>query len=151
MGYKQKGVAMHFGVWLACFVVFIIVEIATQGLVSAWFAVGSLAAAATSYLGGGIVAQITVFAFSTTVVLVLLRPLAATFLNAKDIEKTNVSAVVGKDAIVKTKIDNINASGLVEIDGVSWTARSEGGEIIPEGKIVEVIRVEGVKVFVKEK
>ena len=35
------------------------------------------------------------------------------------------------------------------IDGKTWTARSEDGNIIPAGEQVEVVRMEGVKLFVR--
>lgn len=47
-------------------------------------------------------------------------------------------------------MDNENAVGAVYIDGKTWSARSEDGEIIPAGEIVTIVKMEGVKLFVKK-
>ena len=63
-------------VWLGLTVVFFIVEGATVGLVSTWFALGALAAMVISLLGGELWLQILVFVTVSTVTLAMLRPLA---------------------------------------------------------------------------
>ena len=50
-----------------------------------------------------------------------------------------------------TEIDNVNAKGMVVIDGVEWTARSKDNRVIPKETLVEVVEVSGVKVIVKVK
>ena len=45
--------------------------------------------------------------------------------------------------------------GAVEIEGTkwcgkTWTARSEDGNIIPKGKMARIVRMEGVKLYVRE-
>ena len=32
----------------------------------------------------------------------------------------------------------------------TWTARSEDGNIIPKGKMARIVRMEGVKLYVRE-
>ena len=41
------------------------------------------------------------------------------------------------------------SGGAVYVGGKTWTARSEGDEIIPAGAQVTVTRIEGVKLLVK--
>jgi membrane protein implicated in regulation of membrane protease activity len=53
-----------------------------------------------------------------------------------------------ENSVVEEKIDNISASGMVKIDGVEWTARSEDGSVIEKGTRVRIVKIEGVKVFV---
>ena len=36
----------------------------------------------------------------------------------------------------------------MKLGGMEWTARSTSGESIPEGSVVKVDKVEGVKIFV---
>ena len=62
---------------------------------------------------------------------------------------TNSDRVIGETAVVTESIDNIQAKGSVKVQGQLWTARSENGEVIPEGSQVTVIRIEGVKLIVK--
>ena len=66
-------------------------------------------------------------------------------------EKTNVDSIIGRTAKVVTEIDNVNAKGMVVIDGVEWTARSKDNRVIPKETLVEVVEVSGVKVIVKVK
>ena len=41
------------------------------------------------------------------------------------------------------------ATGEVTLNGMDWTARSEDGSVIEEGKRVTVVSVQGVKLIVK--
>ena len=62
-----------------------------------------------------------------------------------------MNGMIGREAKVTVEIDNFNQTGTVLLNGVEWTARSmEDKNIIPSGSRVEICRVEGVKVFVKE-
>ena len=46
------------------------------------------------------------------------------------------------------EISNEKATGRVRLGAMEWTARSSAGQVIPEGTLVQVDKVEGVKVFV---
>ena len=61
---------------------------------------------------------------------------------------TNVDSVVGSTGLVTASIDNVTAAGQVKLGAMEWTARSTSGASIPEGTLVKVDRIEGVKVFV---
>ena len=47
--------------WLAIFIVLLIIEIATMGLTTIWFAGGALIAAIASYAGANLTIQILLF------------------------------------------------------------------------------------------
>ncbi|MDY4599154.1 MAG: NfeD family protein [Candidatus Faecousia sp.] len=47
-------------------------------------------------------------------------------------------------------MDNENTTGAVYIDGKTWTARSEDGDVIARGSMVTIVRMEGVKLFVRK-
>ena len=47
------------------------------------------------------------------------------------------------------EIDNLKNTGRVRVGKDEWRADSETGEIIPEGKMVEVSRVDGTHLVVK--
>ena len=53
------------------------------------------------------------------------------------------------EAKVTETVDNENATGAVYIDGKTWTARSDSGEIIEKGKMAKIVRMEGVKLYVR--
>ena len=133
--------------WFALLVVFIWAEAATVNMVSAWFAVGSLAALVGSLLGAKLWLQVALFLVVSGVMLALLRPIAKKYFTPR-ITKTNVDALAGKTCLCVTAIDNLNGVGQVKIGDVEWSARSTTGEPISAGEQVRIDRVEGVKVYV---
>ena len=62
--------------WLAALVALLALEAATVGLVSLWFAVGSLCALLTSFFVSNIWVQFAVFLAVSFLCLVIIRPLA---------------------------------------------------------------------------
>ena len=64
---------------------------------------------------------------------------------------TNADRVLHHNARVTETIDNSRPTGAVYIDGKTWTARSEDGTVIAKDTMVEVVRMEGVKLFVIKK
>lgn len=137
-------------VWVAVMALAAFVEAATPVLVSIWFSVGALVAMLAAYFGASLPAQLLLFVFVSIAALVVARPLAKRFLDPH-IVPTNADRLLGEEAQVTEAIDNEHATGAVYIDGKTWTARSEDGEVIPAGESVEVIRMEGVKLFVRPK
>lgn len=135
--------------WIAAIVIFGIAEAATAGLVSIWFVVGSVAALLAVQLDAQLWVQIVVFLAVSIAALVATRPLARKMLD-KTIVPTNADRALRRTAKVVEEIDNENACGAVYVDGKTWTARSEDGEIIAKDSIVTVVRMEGVKLFVRK-
>ena len=135
--------------WFVLMCVFLVMEANTVSLVSVWFAAGSLAALIVRLLSGHPWLQAFVFFVVSVVTLAALRPVLRKYFTPK-LHKTNVDAVVGATGKVIEPIDNIQSIGRVKIGGMEWSARSSSGERIPEGTIVLVDRVEGVKVFVSK-
>ncbi len=133
--------------WLALLILFGVGEAVTVGLTSVWFAVGALGALICALAGGQVWLQIGVFLVLSGVSLALARPLAKKFLTP-GYSATNADRVIGADAVVVQEIDNLRGQGQVNIAGQAWTARSQNDTVIPEGTLVRVLRIEGVKVFV---
>ena len=137
--------------WLAIVIVLLVIEIATLGLTTIWFAGGALVACIAALLHANIWVQIVLFLVVSVLLLFFTRPLAVRYMN-KDRTKTNVDSMVGKEAVVTEAIDNLKAQGVVQVNGLECTARSEESqEVIPKGAIVEVGRVDGVKLIVRKK
>jgi len=134
--------------WFVLLVVFLVVEAACPiHLVSLWFAAGALVAAIISLLGGQLWLQVTAFLVVSVALLAALWPVVKKFIRPK-ITATNVDATVGSQGYVTAQVDNLNAQGQVKLNGMEWTARSTDGQIIPQGTLVKVDRIEGVKAFV---
>ena len=134
-------------IWMVLFLVFIWIESNTISIVSMWVAVGALAAAICGFLGGELWLQAVLFFAVSGVLLALLRPVVRKHFTPK-LTKTNVDAIVGTVGKVLKRIDNDSAEGQVKLGSMEWTARSTSGNIIEEGTLIRVDRVEGVKVFV---
>lgn len=134
-------------IWLCAFVLFLMVEAGTVSLVSIWFATGALAALVTSWLGGEMWLQIALFLVTSCVTLACLRPFVRRFISPK-VVPTNADSLVGTEVVLSVSVDNLKAQGEVVLNGVTWTARSTGGEPLEAGSIVRVDRIEGVRVFV---
>ena len=100
-------------------------------------------------LKGPVWLQLVLFLITAVVLLIFTRPVAVKYFN-KDRVKTNVGSIIGKQGIVTAEIDNLQATGKVAVSGQEWTARSiEEGITIPEGAVVQVEAVSGVKLMVR--
>jgi hypothetical protein len=62
--------------------------------------------------------------------------------------RTNIDALIGREAIAKTDIDPLDG-GVVKLLGELWLSRSDDETVIKEGSKVRVIRVEGVSLMVE--
>ena len=136
--------------WLIGVVVLLGIELATMGLTTIWFAGGALAAFLVTLLGCGRFLQIVVFLVVSFVLLFFTRPVAAKYFN-KQREKTNADRLIGKEAKVVEEIDNFNQKGIVIVNGMEWSARTEDDSVIEKEKKVEILEIRGVKLIVKEK
>lgn len=136
--------------WFILLLLFSIGEAVTVGLTSVWFAIGALGALLCALAGGNVWVQVLVFVVLSGVSLALVRPLAKKYLTP-GYSATNADRVIGQEAVVTQTIDNLRGQGQVNIAGQVWTARSQDEAAIPEGTLVQVLRIEGVKVFVTPK
>ena len=135
-------------IWIASIIVLLIIEGATSGLVTIWFAIGAVAALLAELIGAPIWLQAVVFLIVSFVTLVFTRPLAQRHLNNKT-QPTNADRLIGRECIVTERIDNIAGTGAVSVGGQTWTARAVSDEPIQPKAIAVVRRIEGVKLIVE--
>ncbi len=133
--------------WIILAIVFLAVEFGTVALISLWFVGGSVAALAVCLLGGPLWLQVLVFGLVSLALLLMVRPFLKKYIDPKKV-RTNVDAMRGKQAVLIETVDNLAATGSLELSGVVWTARSADGSVIPAGTVVTIQGVEGVKVLV---
>jgi len=137
--------------WLIIFVIALVVEIATMGLTSIWFAGGAIIAWMFAKIGFGTMVQIVVFVIASLLLLVLTRPIAVRFFNVER-QKTNAESLIGECAVVIEEVDTIKAQGRVEIHGMEWSAKTDEPDgKIAVGKVVVVDGIQGVKLIVRDK
>lgn len=134
--------------WFAAAAVLVIVEIATLGLTTIWFAVGALVAGFVNLAGANLLIQLIVFVVVTALMLMLTRPLAARYLNSQT-KRTNADSLIGEICLVTSPINNLKAEGQAIVKGQEWTARSIDGSLIPEGTQVRIVSISGVKLMVE--
>ncbi len=135
--------------WLVLLICCIVIEALTLGLTTIWFAGGALIAIFAALLQAPIFVQVILFFLVSLLLLFFTRPLAVKYFN-RDRVKTNVESMVGRQAIVLSEIDNVQCVGRVTVGGQEWSARSCDDRVrIPDGAVVRVTAVSGVKLIVK--
>lgn len=137
--------------WLVLMVILLVIEGLIPGLVSIWFALGSMAAFFAALAGAPLWLQMVLFIGVSTVALLVTRPLARKYINTTA-QPTNADMVIGKEAIVTEEINNVLGTGAVIVDGKVWTARMEDSKLTAcAGQKMEVLRIEGAKLIVQHK
>ena len=136
-------------VWIAALVIFVIAEAATAQLVTIWFAIGAAAAIVARVFGAKVGVQIAVFTVVSIVALLLTRPLAKKMTSQKA-QALNADRNIGKSAVVIEKIDGVEGTGRVKLDGMEWAAKSDSGDVIEKDAVVTVKSIEGVKLIVEQ-
>ena len=136
-------------VWLVAMIVLLIIEGIVPGLVSIWFAIGAFAAMISAILGAPLWLQVLWFFAVSILTLCLTRPFAKKYVNSRA-TPTNADMLIGKECVVTEEIDNVLGTGAVTVGGKVWTARTEEHDGKAEtGKVMTVVRIDGVKLIVK--
>lgn len=137
-------------IWLGAAGIFLIIEILTTGFLFFWLGISSFVAFILALLGLPIDIQIVAFALSTSIYLIFIKLLTDKLFPSKT-NPTNVNNLVGKTGIVTKDINNLEGTGLVKLNGETWSAISEDEDkIIEEKTKVTITQVKGVKLVVKE-
>ena len=136
-------------VWLVAMIVLLIIEGIVPGRVSIWFAIGAFAAMISAILGAPLWLQVLWFFAVSILTLCLTRPFAKKYVNSRA-TPTNADMLIGKECVVTEEIDNVLGTGTVTVGGKVWTARTEEPDGKAEtGKVMTVVKIEGVKLIVK--
>lgn len=135
-------------IWLGVVALSVFVEAVTMTLVSIWFAAGALCATFAAYAGASLTVQLMLFVGVSIAACAAVRPLARRYV-APNVVPTNADRLLGCEARVTEDINNGGSAGAVYVDGKTWTARSADGQFVPAGTVVEIERMEGVKLIVR--
>ena len=137
-------------IWLVIAVIMLVIEIATTGLATLWFAVGAIVAMIMDLCGASLVSQIIVMALVSIVCFILcmiwIKPKLES-LRKKNVQKTNADRLIGREGVVIVPFNSTEGKGQVKVDGQIWSAKS--GEDYTEGTKVTVKAIEGVKLVVE--
>ena len=137
--------------WGVLLVAFLVIEYATAGLTSIWFALGAagalISAAMAPYMEL-LWLQVLIFLVISGITLYFTRPLAKKYATVKE-TPTNANRVLEMVGVVREPIHNIDGTGAVFVGGKLWTARSADETPIDNGVQVDILRIEGVKLIVR--
>jgi len=137
--------------WLIAFIIFVGIEIATMALTTIWFAGGAFVAFLLALLGLSVEIQLAAFVIVSFLLLFLTRPFAQKYINHNTV-KTNIDSLIGAAARVTSEINNEAGTGTAVVNGQEWTARAlSEQDHYPAGTMVEIKRIDGVKLIVTEK
>lgn len=134
--------------WLLLSIIFTVIEVATLGLTTIWFALGALVMLLLSPLPIPFLWQILVFLIISSVLLIFTRPIAVKKLKVGR-EKTNTDSLIGEKALVIKDISEFD-KGLVKVHGMEWSAQSVDGQTVVKGERCIVERIEGVTLMVRK-
>lgn len=134
--------------WLVIAGLCFVIESFTVGFFVFWFGIGALITLAVSFFIDNIIIQTAVFIVSSSLLLILTKPLVKKFIKNVDTHPTNYQSLVGKEGIVLEDIDSINGSGQVKVNGELWSATSNTN--IEKNTKIKVIGVNGVKLNVEK-
>ncbi len=134
--------------WLIISGICLIIESITLGFFVFWFSIGAIFALLTSLFTSNIFIQSTVFIITSTLLLLLTKPLIKKFVKSPKSKPTNVYSIIGKEGIVLENIDNISSTGKVKINGELWSAISDNN--IEKGETIKVLSINGVKLKVEK-
>jgi membrane protein implicated in regulation of membrane protease activity len=113
-----------------------------------WFGIGALVALITTFFIGNIFIQASIFIITSTILLILTKPLVKKFVKTVDATPTNVNSLIGKEGIVLEDINSIDLNGKVKVNGELWSAISDTD--IEKGSKIKVVDISGVKVKVEK-
>ena len=134
--------------WLLLAGICVIIESFTLGFFVFWFAIGALFALIVSLFTTNIIIQSVVFVVTSTLLLLLTKPLIKSFVKMPKAKATNVYGLINKEGIVLENIDSLNSTGKVKVNGELWSAVSDTN--IPKDSKIKVLSIDGVKLKVQK-
>ena len=139
-----------FWIWTAVIICSIIVEIITADLISIWFTCGAVipfilaATNAVNYEW-----QIVIFVVVSVTLLASLRKITKKYLLRNSNLKTNVDSLIGQKFRLLHRTD-FETVGKIKVKDVDWSVIAEDQGTIEEGAVVEIVKIAGNKLIVKE-
>ena len=138
--------------WVAILIISIILEVRTNDVVSIWFMPAATVSLVLSFFFDdplqGLLVQVIAFVAVSGVSFIIFKIAFNKKIKKQKRGKTNITALIGERCLVTEEISNIHVKGAVNLNGRIWSARSvDQDDVIEEGTIVVVNRIEGVKLI----
>ena len=135
--------------WLILCGLCLIIEIFTVSFLMFFPGVGAFFAFIAALFGATVTVQCIIFALSSALMIIFIRPLVAKLFKTKDVAM-NSTALIGKRGVVLKDIQGDEKIGQVKVAGEIWSAICEDNNLIAKDSKITVVAISGVKLIVKE-
>jgi membrane protein implicated in regulation of membrane protease activity len=135
-------------IWATVGIILIIADLITLTFFLVFLGIGALITAVFTGIGitAGTNSQLICFAVSSLISMVLFRSMVKKMFGKKKGEM-EYSQLVGQKAYISSAI-SAGHEGKVSYRGSEWIAFSDSSEDIPEGSLVTIVSVDGIKLKV---
>ncbi len=134
--------------WFLFAIGLLIAEVTLSGFVALFFGIGAVVAGGTALVGFDLPTQIWIMAIVSLLGIIFGRKFLVSRVQVnKDVIKTNVDALIGREGVVTYKIPPFG-KGRILCNGESWSAESVAGIAIEEGEEVVIREIRGVTAIV---
>lgn len=134
-------------VWAVIGLVLLIAELATVSFILCFIGLGALIVALTTWIGltSSFASQLIVFTVSSLLLLFLLRKTARKLFAGH----ADAPPDYAGQKVTVTKTIPPGMEGMIQYRGSDWIAFSDTTQTIPEGAVVQIETIEGIRVKVK--
>lgn len=133
-------------IWIAVFVIALIVELATEQLISIWFAGSALIALLLAVLDVHWAIQLIVFVIVAAIAVGITQYLMVKKKNNVEL-RTNADAMLGEKIAVLEKVGP-EQLGEGKFRDVVWSLKSD--QVIEKGEYAKIVRIDGNKLIVEK-
>ncbi len=136
-------------IWLALFVILLMIEAFSMSLITIWGAVSSLLLVFISLIRMPLLLQICIFLFISFLLFFTTRPFALKKLKMGKY-KTNLDSLIGQEVKIKAPVGKFEKGEGETRNGVIWTVTSVDGTSININSTCKIVGIEGNTLIVKE-
>ncbi|MHB8289619.1 MAG: NfeD family protein [Acidimicrobiales bacterium] len=137
--------------WLLATVALLGAELFTRAFFAVFVAIGALVAALVATSGAPVLLQgIALIGASAIGILAARPPLRRAMSRGHHRLISGAQGLVGKEAVVTARLGGINAPGKIRAQGELWTAYSDDGKPVEEGRVVMILDLDGSRYVVHE-
>ena len=135
--------------WLIVMLVLAAVEMLTLDFIFLMMSLAALVTAGVSLAVDSFTAQVVLFALVSVLLIFLIRPIALRRLNrSTPTTRSNAARLIGLRCMVLEPVSP--HSGLVRLEGDTWTARTTTAGPLPKGSTAYVHRIDGATAVVAD-
>lgn len=131
--------------WIAVLVLAVVIELATEELISIWFGGGAIIGIILAIVNVPWYVQVLVVVITSAILIIISQVILAKKRKNEVVYKSNIDAVIGEKIHITKKVTP-NENGEGKYHGVIWVVKSD--EEIEEGVYATIVRVEGNKFVV---